>query len=88
MLVQFLDWFICLTDPKLHWKYQPTYLISQGAYMFGALATLIHGNCPVGIFYSYSNFFGSNYKRWPTSLALVWYNPARVVCRVDLLRCA
>lgn len=38
----FLDWFISVTDPRVHWKYQPTYVISQIVYLLGGLATLIH----------------------------------------------
>ncbi|KAL1517192.1 hypothetical protein ABEB36_000988 [Hypothenemus hampei] len=38
----FLDWFVSITDPRIHWKYEPTYIISQCAFLFGGLATLVH----------------------------------------------
>nr|AEE62913.1 unknown [Dendroctonus ponderosae] len=38
----FLDWFVCITDPKVHWKYEPTYIISQTVVVLGGLFTLIH----------------------------------------------
>ncbi|XP_076265121.1 uncharacterized protein LOC143199182 [Rhynchophorus ferrugineus] len=38
----FLDWFVSVTDPRIHWQHQPTYVISQFAFLFGGLATLIH----------------------------------------------
>ncbi|XP_066142181.1 uncharacterized protein [Euwallacea fornicatus] len=38
----FLDWFISITDPRIHWKYEPTYVIAQIAFLFGGLVTFIH----------------------------------------------
>ncbi|KAJ8949733.1 hypothetical protein NQ318_005054, partial [Aromia moschata] len=38
----FWDWFINVSDVRVHWKYEPTYILSQCAYLFGGLATLIH----------------------------------------------
>ncbi|CAG9761628.1 unnamed protein product [Ceutorhynchus assimilis] len=38
----FLDWFVCLTDPKIHWKYEPTYVLSQASFILGGIITLIH----------------------------------------------
>ncbi|XP_050312233.1 uncharacterized protein LOC126747554 [Anthonomus grandis grandis] len=38
----FWDWFVAITDPRIHWQNQPTYLISQASYLLGGFATLIH----------------------------------------------
>ncbi|KAG5893868.1 hypothetical protein JTB14_005477 [Gonioctena quinquepunctata] len=38
----FWDWFVHISDVRIHWENQPTYIISQFAYLVGALATLIH----------------------------------------------
>ncbi|KAK9887148.1 hypothetical protein WA026_020595 [Henosepilachna vigintioctopunctata] len=36
------DWFISTTDVHILWKNQPTYILSQIAFIFGGIATLIH----------------------------------------------
>ncbi|XP_060521139.1 uncharacterized protein LOC132698828 [Cylas formicarius] len=38
----FWDWLINVSDLKVHWNYQPSYLLSQAVFLFGGLATLIH----------------------------------------------
>ncbi|XP_017781550.1 PREDICTED: uncharacterized protein LOC108566262 [Nicrophorus vespilloides] len=38
----FLDWFVRISDIKLHWKHEPSYLIAQFAFIFGAAVTAIH----------------------------------------------
>ncbi|RZB41659.1 uncharacterized protein BDFB_007446, partial [Asbolus verrucosus] len=41
----FWDWFLRMSDLSIHWKNQPTYLISQFVFLFGGLATLFHDPC-------------------------------------------
>nr|XP_023021202.1 uncharacterized protein LOC111509657 [Leptinotarsa decemlineata] len=38
----FWDWFIHITDIRIHWKNEPTYLLSQFAFLVGGILTLIH----------------------------------------------
>lgn len=38
----FWDWFVQVGDVGHYWKNQPTYIISQVAFLFGGIATLIH----------------------------------------------
>lgn len=38
----FWDWFINFSDIRIHWKYEPTYIISQSSFLIGGLATFIH----------------------------------------------
>ncbi|KAJ8974128.1 hypothetical protein NQ317_007817 [Molorchus minor] len=38
----FLDWFVKISDIRVHWKNEPTYILSQLVYVFGGLATLLH----------------------------------------------
>ncbi|XP_018572213.1 uncharacterized protein LOC108911701 isoform X2 [Anoplophora glabripennis] len=38
----FWDWFINVSDIRIHWKHEPTYVISQFAYLFGGIATFVH----------------------------------------------
>ncbi|XP_044256496.1 uncharacterized protein LOC123006216 [Tribolium madens] len=38
----FWDWFVRVSDLSIHLKNEPTYLISQFAYIFGGIATLLH----------------------------------------------
>jgi len=44
------DWFIRVSDLSHHWKNEPTYVISQFAFLFGGLATFIHAICRKGRF--------------------------------------
>lgn len=39
---QTLDWIVRLNDCENLWKAQPTYLVSQVAFIVGGLFTLIH----------------------------------------------
>jgi hypothetical protein len=41
--LQFLDWFVRISDLSIHLKNEPTYLISQFAFIFGGLVTFLHG---------------------------------------------
>lgn len=41
---KFWDWFVKITPLQHHLKYQPSYLLAQFAFIFGGIATLIHGN--------------------------------------------
>jgi hypothetical protein len=38
----FLDWFVRISDLSIHLKNEPTYLISQFAFIFGGLVTFLH----------------------------------------------
>ncbi|KAL3275618.1 hypothetical protein HHI36_020371 [Cryptolaemus montrouzieri] len=38
----FWDWFVNFSDLSIHWKNEPTYVLSQFAFTFGGIATLLH----------------------------------------------
>lgn len=44
LLFKIWDWFVKVTPLQHHFKYQPSYLLAQFAFVFGGIATLIHGN--------------------------------------------
>nr|CAI5838679.1 unnamed protein product [Callosobruchus analis] len=42
LFFQFWDWFVKTSDINEHWKYQPSYVLSQFSYLLGGLITFIH----------------------------------------------
>lgn len=46
--LQFWDWFVRITPLDFHWKHHPSYVVAQFAFIFGGVATLIHGTSNEG----------------------------------------
>ncbi|XP_057664387.1 uncharacterized protein LOC130898849 [Diorhabda carinulata] len=38
----FWDWFVHVSDIRIHWKNEPTYILSQAAFILGGTLTLLH----------------------------------------------